>query len=97
MYGTIIAYVVVISFIVIFSSYINNIALRIVAVVIGGAVITGIVERIIEVVTDFFPYFYMKIGSFIEIDIIYSLLSLGWIISLIYLAIYHLNRKLDII
>jgi hypothetical protein len=97
MYGTIIAYVVVISFIIIVSSYINNIALRIVAVVIGGAVITGIVDRIIEVVTNFFPYFYMKIGSSVEIDIIYSLLSLGWIISLIYLAIYHLNRKLDII
>lgn len=97
MYGTIIAYIVIISFIVIVSSYINNTALRIVAIIIGGSVITGIVERIIEVVTNFFPYFYMKIGSFIEIDIIYSFLSLGWIIFLIYLANYHLNKKLDII
>ena len=97
MYGTIIAYIVIISFIVIASSYIKNMALSIVAVVIGGSVITGIVERIIEVVTNFFPYFYMKIGSFIEIDIIYSFLSLGWIIFLIYLANYHLNKKLDII
>lgn len=97
MYGTIIAYIVIISFIVIVSSYINNTALRIVAIIIGGSVITGIVEKIIEVVTNFFPYFYMKIGSFIEIDIIYSFLSLGWIIFLIYLANYHLNKKLDII
>lgn len=97
MYGTIIAYVVIISLIVIVSSYINNMALSIVAVVIGGAVMTGIVERIIEVVTNLFPYFYMKIGSLIEIDIIYSFLSLGWIIFLVYLAIYQLNKKLDII
>lgn len=97
MYGTIIAYIVIISFIVIVASYINNTALRVVAVVIGGAGITGIVERIIEVVTNFFPYFYMKIGGFVEIDIIYSFLSLGWIIFLIYLANYHLNKKLDII
>lgn len=97
MYGTIIAYVVGISLIVIVSSYINNMALSIVTVVIGGSVIVGIVERIIEVVTNIFPYFYIKIGSFPEIDIIYSLLSLGWIISLIYVAIYHLNKKLDII
>lgn len=97
MYGTIIAYVVIISFIVIVSSYVNNMALRGVAVVIGGSVIVGIAERIIEGITNFFPYFYMKIGSFPEIDIIYSLLSLGGIISLVYVAIYHLNRKLDII
>ena len=97
MYGTIIAYIVIISFIVIVSSYINNTALRVVAVIIGGAGITGIVERIIEVVTNFFPYFYMKIGGFVEIDIIYSFLSLGWIIFIVYLANYHLNKKLDII
>ncbi|WP_300384585.1 hypothetical protein [Clostridium sp.] len=97
MYGTIIAYVVIISLIVIVFSYISNMALRGVAIIIGGSVVVGIVERVIEVLTNFFPYFYMKIGSFIEIDIIYSLLSLGWIISLIYVATYHLNRKLDII
>lgn len=97
MYGTIIAYVVVISFIVIFVSYIKNIALSLVAVVIGGSVISGIVERIIQAVTNFFPYFYIQIGSFIKLDIIYSILSLGWIIFLVYVAIYHLDRKLDII
>lgn len=97
MYGTIIAYVVIISFIVIVSSYVNNMGLKILAIAIGGSLVTGIVERIIEVITNFLPYFYMKIGRFIEIDIIYSFLSLGWIIFIVYLAIYHLDRRLDII
>lgn len=97
MYGTIIAYVIVISFIVIFVSYIKNIALSLVAVVIGGSAISGVVERIIQLVTNFFPYFYIQIGSFMKFDIIYSILGLGWIIFLVYIAIYHLERKLDII
>lgn len=97
MYGTIVTYLVVISLIVIIYSYIKNIGLSIVAVVIGGPIIAGIVDRIIDLITNLFPYFYLKIGSFMEIDIIYFILSLGWIIFLIYLAIYHIDRKLDII
>lgn len=97
MYGTIIAYVIIISFIVIFSSYINNTALCVVAVVLGGSIIQGIVEGIIRIITNFLPYFYMKVGTLIEIDIIHSLLSLAWIICIVYLAIYHLDKELDII
>lgn len=97
MYGTIVAYVVVISFIVIVQSYIKSIGLSILAVVIGGPIISGIVDKINDLITNIFPYLYLKLGSFMEIDIIYFILSLGWIIFLIYLAIYHLDRKLDII
>ncbi|MGN0027141.1 MAG: hypothetical protein ACI33I_09100 [Clostridium sp.] len=97
MYGTIIAYIIIISFMVIFSSYIKNTALYILAVVIGGSVIQGIVEGIIETITKFLPYIYMQIGTFIEIDLIHCLLSLSWIIFIVYLAIYHLDKILDII
>ncbi|MBD7915606.1 hypothetical protein H9660_10660 [Clostridium sp. Sa3CUN1] len=97
MYGTIVAYVVVIAFIVIVQSYIKNIALSILTIVIGGPIISGIVDKIDKVITNLFPYFYIKIGNFIEIDIIYFVLSLCWIIFLIYLASYHLDKKLDII
>ena len=82
---------------VIFSSYIKNTALYILAVVIGGSIIQGIVEGIIKTITNFLPYIYMKIGTFIEIDLVHSLLSLSWIIFIVYLAIYHLDKKLDII
>ncbi|MDU5107710.1 hypothetical protein [Clostridium sp.] len=97
MYGTIIAYIIIISFMVIFLSYIKNTALYILAVVIGGSIIQGIVEGIIKTITNFLPYIYMKIGTFIEIDLVHSLLSLSWIIFIVYLAIYHLDKKLDII
>lgn len=97
MYGTIIAYIIIISFMVIFSSYIKNTALCILVVIIGGSIIQGIVEGIIKAITNFLPYIYMKIGTFIEIDLVHSLLSLSWIIFIVYLAIYHLDKKLDII
>lgn len=97
MYGTIIAYIIIISFMVIFSSYIKNTALCILVVIIGGSIIQGIVEGIIKAITNFLPYIYMKIGTFIEIDLLHSLLSLSWIIFIVYLAIYHLDKKLDII
>lgn len=97
MYGTIVAYVVAISFIVIIQSYIKNIGFSILAVVIGGPIIAGIVDGIINLITNLLPYFYLKVGSFMEVDIIHFILSLGCIIFLIYLAIYHLDRKLDII
>lgn len=97
MYGTIIAYIIIISFMVIFLSYIKNTALYILAVVIGGSIIQGIVEGIIKVITNFLPYIYMQIGTFIEIDLVHSLLSLSWIVFIVYLAIYHLDKELDII
>ncbi len=97
MYGTVIAYIMIISFMVICSSYIKNTALSIITVIIGGGIIQGIIEWIIKIVTNLFPYIYLRIGSRIEIDLLYSLLSFAWIIFIVYLAIYHLDKKLDII
>ncbi|WP_066895621.1 hypothetical protein [Clostridium nigeriense] len=96
-YGTIISYMVIISFIIIALSYIKNMPLSIIAVIIGGPIIAGIVDKFIYSITNLFPYLYIKIGSFIEIDIIYFLLSLAGIVFIVYLAIYHLEKKLDII
>ncbi|MCF0148818.1 MAG: hypothetical protein HUJ77_10540 [Clostridium sp.] len=97
MYGTVIAYIIIISFMVICSSYIYNTALAILTVIIGGSIVQGIVEGIIKIVTNLLPYIYMRIGARIEIDLLYSLLSLAWVIFIVYLAIYHLDKKLDII
>lgn len=96
-YGSIVSFIIIISFITISLSYIKNVALSIIAALIGGSIISGIVDKIIYSIANLFPYLYIKIGSFIEIDIIYFLLSLGSISFLIYLAIYHLEKKLDII
>lgn len=95
-YGTIVSYIVVISLIIIILSYTKNIGLSILVSIIGGSIISGIIDSIILAIIKFLPYFYIKIGTFIEIDIIYFLLSLGFIELLVYLAIYHLERKLDI-
>lgn len=96
-YGTIISYIITISLITIVLSYIKNVALSMVVVVIGGSILTGIFDKIIYSITNIFPYLYIKIGNFMEIDIIYFLLTLGSISFLVYLAIYHLEKKLDII
>lgn len=95
-YGTIVSYIVVISLIIIILSYTKNMGLSILVSIIGGSIISGIIDSIILDIIKFLPYFYIKISTFIEIDIIYFLLSLGFIGLLVYLAIYHLERKLDI-
>lgn len=96
-YGTIVSYIVVISLIIIIVSYTKNMGLSVAVTLIGGSIISGIIESIILSIIKFLPYFYIKIGTFIEIDIIYFILSLGVISLLVYSAIYHLERKLDII
>lgn len=95
-FGTIVAYIFIASFTVIFSSYFNNTALTILAVILGGGFIQSIVEGAIWAVTSVFPYVYMRVGTFIEVDIINTLLSLAWTGVLVYMAIYHLDKKLDI-
>ncbi|NLZ35322.1 MAG: hypothetical protein GX889_10565 [Clostridiales bacterium] len=96
-YGTTIAYIIITSYIVIFSSYIKKFWLCILTIIVGGGFIHGFVSNSIKFITKLFPYVYMKIGSFIEIDILYSLLNLVWIIALVIISITHLDKKLDII
>lgn len=95
--GTIVAYIFIASFTVIFSSYFSNALLVILALIFGGGFIQSIVEGVIWAVTRVFPYFYMRVGTLIEVDIIETLLSLAWTGVLVYMAIYHLDKKLDII
>lgn len=96
-YRTTVTYIVVVALIIILLSYTKNMALSIILTLIGGSIVSGIVDRIILSITKLLPYIYIKIGSFIEIDIIYFILSLGVISLLAYSSIYHLERKLDII
>ncbi|MBS6500868.1 MAG: hypothetical protein KH415_04385 [Clostridium sp.] len=96
-FGTIAAYIVITSFIVIFSTYIYNIGLCILSVIVGGGIIQGFVAGINEFITNLFPYVYLKIGSFIEIDLISMLLGILWVGILVTMAVNHLDKKLDII
>lgn len=96
-FGTIIGYIFIASFTVIFSSYLNNAGLVILAVIIGGGFIQSIVDGAIWAVTRVFPYVYMRIGTFMEVDIVNTLLGILWTGALVYIAIYHLDKKLDII
>ena len=96
-FGTIAAYIVITSFIVIFSTYIYNIGLCILSVIVGGGIIQGFVAGINKFITNLFPYVYLKIGSFIEIDLISMLLGILWVGILVTMAVNHLDKKLDII
>lgn len=95
-FGTVVAYIAITSYIVIFASYINNTFLCVLAVIFGGGIIESIVEFINWGITRILPYVYLRIGTFIEIDIIDTLLNAVWIILLVVIGIKHLNKKLDI-
>ena len=95
-FGTVVAYIAITSYIVIFASYINNTFLCVLAVIFGGGIIESIVEFINWGITRILPYVYLRIGTFIEIDIIDTLLNGVWIILLVVIGIKHLNKKLDI-
>lgn len=96
-FGTIAAYIIITSFIVIFSTCIYNIGLCILSVIVGGGIIQGFVAGINKFITNLFPYVYLKIGSFIEIDLISMLLGILWVGILVTMAVNHLDKKLDII
>ncbi|MDI9219033.1 hypothetical protein [Clostridium tertium] len=96
-FGTTAAYIVITSFIVIFSSYIYNVGLCILAVIVGGGIIQSFVSGINRFITNLFPYVYLKLGSFIEIDLISMLLGILWVGILVTIAINYLDKKLDII
>ena len=67
------------------------------AVIFGGGIIQVFIESTIDGIVSFFPYVYIKFGTFISIDIIESIINLIWLAFLVWLSIYHLDKKLDII
>ena len=97
MIGTTVGYITIICFITIFLSYIKNTALCVLAVIFGVGIIQVLIESVINVIVSFFPYIYIKFGTFFSIDIIYSVINLIWLVFLVWLSIYHLDKKLDII
>ena len=97
MLGTTVAYITIICFITIFLSYIKNTGLCVLAVIFGGGIIQTIIESVIDGIVSVFPYIYIKFGNLPAIDIIYSVINLTWLAFLVWLTIYHLDKKLDII
>lgn len=97
MVGTTVAYITIICFITIFSSYIKNTGLCVLAVIFGGGIIQVFIESVIDGIVSFFPYIYIKFGTLFSIDIIYSVINLFWLAFIVWVSIYHLDKKLDII
>ncbi|WP_411168956.1 hypothetical protein ACH36K_17975 [Clostridium sp. MB05] len=95
-FGTLIAYIIITSFITIFSSYIHNTALCVLAVIFLGGIIQSTVEIIKWIITGLLPYVYLRIGSFIEIDLISTMLGAVWLVVIALLSVNHLDKKLDI-
>lgn len=95
--GTSIAYIIITAFIVIVASYIHNTVLCIIAVIFGGGILQTAIELIILGITRFLPYVYLKIGVFLEFDLIEILLQTICVVMLVIISTKHLDKKLDII
>lgn len=95
-FGLTIAYVLITAFIPIVASYFRKTFVRVVMTIIAF-VVYSIFGFIIEIVSYFLPYVYMSIGDFTEINLVGILLNLISFGIVIWLAIYHIDNKLDII
>lgn len=95
----IVAYLIITSLIVIFSSYIRNTFLVIIMVVFASIIGNEIYEAISSRILVWLPYVYMTIGksNIIEIDIISLILGLAVLILLQIVAASHIDKKIDII
>lgn len=95
--GLTIAYIFIITFIPIVSSYFRKNFTRVFMTIVAF-LIYGILTFVMEVLTySFLPYVYMQIGNFIEINLISTLFNLVSFGAIIWLAVYHIDNKLDII
>lgn len=96
-FGLTIAYIFIIAFIPIVSSYFRNNFVR-VLMIIAAFVIYGVFSFIIEILTyNTLPYVFMEIGNFMEINLISTLFNFASFGAIIWSAIYHIDNKLDII
>lgn len=96
-FGLTISYIFITSFMPIVSSYFRKTFVRVIITIIAF-IIYGIFGLIIEILTyELLPYVYMIIGDFVEINLLSTVFNLIGFGAIIWIAIYHIDNKLDII
>lgn len=95
-YGTIVGYIVVASFIILFASYIKSLPLCILATFFGVTIISVLAQIIIRMVSGLFPYVYIAINDIIYIDVISTVLGLGAMVLLFIIASKEFDDSLEI-
>lgn len=95
-FGLTIAFILITAFIPIVSSYVHLTLLKVVMTIIA-LIVYSIWTIIIEVLAYLMPYIYMEIGNFTRINLISALINLISFSVIIWISIYHIDNKLDII
>lgn len=97
--GIITAYLIITALIGIFSSYIRNKFLAIIAIIIIFSIGSLIYDSITSIILSIMPYVYITIGNsnIIEIDVISSILGILTVLALQIIAGKYIDKKIDIL
>lgn len=97
--GLITAYLIITALIGIFSSYIRNKFLSIIAIIIIFSIGSLIYDFITSIILSIMPYVYITIGNsnIIEIDVISSILGILTVLALQIIAGKYIDKKIDIL
>ena len=97
--GLITAYLIITALIGIFSSYIRNTFLSIIAIIIIFSIGSLIYDFITSIILSIMPYVYITIGNsnIIEIDVISSILGILTVLALQIIAGKYIDKKIDIL
>lgn len=97
--GLITAYLIITALIGIFSSYIRNKFLSIIAIIIIFSIGSLIYDFITSIILIIMPYVYITIGNsnIIEIDVISSILGILTVLALQIIAGKYIDKKIDIL
>lgn len=89
--------ILITSFATIYNSHFNKKSVSVILTIVS-LVLYGLVVSILQIAGLFvFPRVYMIVGNFFEINIFESIIEILSICILVYLNIYHIDKKLDII
>ncbi|SDO92589.1 hypothetical protein [Clostridium gasigenes] len=97
--GLITAYLIITALIGIFSSYIRNTFLSIIAIIIIFSIGSLIYDFITSIILSIMPYVYITIGNsyIIEIDVISSIIGILTVLALQIIAGKYIDKKIDIL
>ncbi len=97
--GLITSYLIITALIGIFSSYIRNKFLSIIAIIIIFSIGSLIYDFITSIILSIMPYVYITIGNsnIIEIDVISSILGILTVLALQIIAGKYIDKKIDIL
>lgn len=95
--GVFILFILITSLIVIFKSYISNTGTCVILTIISMWII-AILIVLLKIISYFiFPPIYMVIGEILEMNLFDILINIIIFGGLIFLSVYHIDKKLDIV